>query len=111
MGIGKFIKVKSEPGKSPIVRVPLTYKQWVEVPDELRKVVWSTFNGKVPLENLILTALRTARLKYIEAVCKLYPKETRHIAQKYREELDSICRGIVLWVLDLTEKVENDGAR
>ena len=111
MGIGKFIKVKPEPGKSPANRVPFTYKQWVEVPDELKEVVWSTLNGKVPLESLILTALRTARLKYIEAVCKLYPKETRHIAQKYRKELDSICRGIVLWVLDLTEEAEKDGAR
>jgi hypothetical protein len=79
-------------------RKTLTYKQWVDVPEELKPVVWDALDGKAPLESMILKALKRQKLEYVEIVCRFYPEETLHVAEKYKDELH---RGVVFWVKEI----------
>ena len=75
-------------------RIPMVYKDWVEVPAPFRKFVWSTLEGKVPLEDLFVKVLTYGRFEDIRELFRRYPRETRDVMERYAD----LRRGVRYWV-------------
>ena len=83
-------------------RIKPIYKEWVEVPDCFRKIVWDALDGKSPLEDIILKVLMYGSFEEIKKLFKMYPEETYNVAFRYPE----IKRGVRYWI-----KVWSDDGR
>jgi len=70
----------------------MVYKQWVEVPELFRNFIWSTLDGKVPLEEMILRVPTYGR--DIERFYEMYPIQTLSVAGRYPDIKESSNTGL-----------------
>ena len=75
-------------------RIPMLYKQWIEVPEPFKKFIWSTLDGKVPLEEMILKVLTYGKFEDIRRLYEMYPDETLSVVERY----PNIKKGVKYWV-------------
>jgi len=75
-------------------RIKMIYKEWIEVPEPFRKFIWSTLDGKVPLEEMILKVLTYGKFEDIKRLYGMYPEETLSVVERYPD----IKRGVKYWV-------------
>jgi len=80
--------------KGEAKRVRLVYKEWVKIPEPFKKFVWSSLNGKAPLEEIILKVLTYGDFEAIKKLYEMFPKESYDVVMRYPH----IKRGVRYWI-------------